>query len=103
MNKSNARKQQRSLLTQSQQWRDEDTATPYVPAGSRRWVQQVARGMAALLLCQGTLFALPGYAQVAPSANAPAGQRAIMDAAQNGVPIAHIRSEERRVGKECRL
>lgn len=30
------------------------------------------------------------WAQAVPAANAPAGQRAIMDAAANGVPIAHI-------------
>ena len=68
-------------------------AAPYVQAGARPWVRHVARAMLAVLLCQSALAALPAYAQsapTAPAASAPAGQRPIMDAAQNGVPIAHI-------------
>ncbi|TCS32902.1 filamentous hemagglutinin [Paucimonas lemoignei] len=62
----------------------------YVQPAARPWVRHVARAMATLLLCQGTLLAIPAVAQITPSANAPAGQRPIMDAAQNGVPIVHI-------------
>src|SRR6476620_7351676 len=56
-------------------------------AGSERpWVRAVARGLAALLLCQPGLT----FAQISPGKGALAGQRPIMDAARNGVPIAHI-------------
>lgn len=57
-------------------------------AGSQRpWMRAVARGLAALLISHS---ALPAFAQITASRGAPAGQRPIMDAAQNGVPIAHI-------------
>ncbi|GAB3544862.1 hypothetical protein GCM10027343_20650 [Noviherbaspirillum agri] len=65
-----------------------------VRTGERSWVRRVARTMVALLLLQNILPALPAQAQtvqtVTPNANAPAGQRPILDAARNGVPIVHI-------------
>ncbi|HVL10733.1 MAG TPA: ESPR-type extended signal peptide-containing protein, partial [Burkholderiaceae bacterium] len=50
--------------------------------------QLTAGALAALALCQ----SLPVYAQLPTSAapGAPAGQRPIMDAAGNGVPLVHI-------------
>lgn len=62
----------------------------YLALSERAWVKRVARTLALLMLCQASLSALPAMAQVIPGAHAPAGQRAIMDAARNGVPIAHI-------------
>ena len=70
--------------------RCEQPAAAYLPGPDRPWVRAVARGLATLLLCQSALAAAPALAQITPGKGAPAGQRPIMDAAQNGVPIAHI-------------
>ncbi|MBS0309235.1 MAG: hemagglutinin repeat-containing protein, partial [Proteobacteria bacterium] len=85
MNKRNLYKQQSA--THLRQGTGQEA---YLQPGERPWVRRVARGMAALLLSQATFLAVPVHAQVTPNVNAPAGQRPIMDAAQNGVPIVHI-------------
>jgi len=60
----------------------------------RSWMRRTAKAMLALYLCQTILAVLPAQAgsnlPVTPSPNAPAGQRPLMDAAQNGVPIVLI-------------
>ena len=53
--------------------------------GCARW----PAALAALLIASQP-SAAPAFAQLTASRSAPAGQRPIMDAAQNGVPIAHI-------------
>src|SRR5690348_10315383 len=57
----------------------------------RPWVRAIAKAVAVLYLWQ---TILPVYAQtvlpITPSAQAAAGQRPIMDAANNGVPIVLV-------------
>lgn len=63
---------------------------PYQPAASRSWMRRTARAMLLVLLTQ---TVLPVFAQSLPltaNTQAPAGQRPILDAAGNGVPIVHI-------------
>jgi filamentous hemagglutinin len=65
-------------------------------AAGRPWPRRIAK----LLMLAQVLYPLAGVAParaqaqtqvgLAPSHNAPAGQRPIIDAAQNGVPIVHI-------------
>ncbi|MDB5771487.1 MAG: Polymorphic rane protein Filamentous hemagglutinin/Adhesin, partial [Burkholderia sp.] len=62
----------------------------YVHLGGRKWVRCMALTMASLLVLQSALSVLPAYAQTTASSSAPAGQRPILDAARNGVPIVHI-------------
>jgi filamentous hemagglutinin len=62
----------------------------YVHLGGRKWVRRMARTMASLLVLQSSLSVLPAYAQTTASSSAPAGQRPILDASRNGVPIVHI-------------
>lgn len=69
----------------------------YVHVGARRWVRQVARAMAVFLVSQSVLSVLPAFAQsaqptlpISASTSAPSGQRPLLDAANNGVPIVHI-------------
>lgn len=56
----------------------------------RPWVRMVARAVMFFYCIQLVSTVMPAYAQVAPNSGAPAGQRPIMDAAQNGVPIVNI-------------
>ena len=67
---------------------------PSLQAGRcRPWVRRVARATLALYLGQTVLATLPAHAQTAPiaaSTAAPAGQRPLIDAARNGVPLVHI-------------
>ncbi|SNT41176.1 filamentous hemagglutinin family N-terminal domain-containing protein, partial [Noviherbaspirillum humi] len=65
-------------------------SNPSKQASQRPWRRWVVALMSVLLLLQATVSAFPAHAQIAPATSAPAGQRAIMDAARNGVPIAHI-------------
>jgi filamentous hemagglutinin len=69
---------------------DGEPAGAYIHVGGRKWVREVARGMLALLLAQTVMLAVPAQAQITASQGAPSGQKPIMDAAQNGVPIVHI-------------
>ncbi len=69
----------------------------YAERSARPWVRRVARIITSIVVLEHALVALPAYAQSAsanlsttPSASAPAGQRPIMDAANNGVPIVLI-------------
>lgn len=66
----------------------------YVSLQARPWVSRLAKAMAVWLLAQNLFVAMPASAQnvlpTTPDKNAPSGQRPIMDAAQNGVPIVHI-------------
>jgi filamentous hemagglutinin len=69
----------------------------YLEQPARPWVRNMARALIALLIFESTIAVLPAYAQsvppnlpTTPHAGAPAGQRPIMDAANNGVPIALI-------------
>ncbi len=62
------------------------------------WVRRVAKAVLAIYLWQSSLAIVPISAQAADgstlpitsSSTAPAGQRPIMDAAANGVPLVHI-------------
>lgn len=90
MNKRTKDNQQPLIIDRATARGDTSAAATYVPAGSLPWVRRAARGMIVVLLSQATLFAIPVHAQVTSSPSAPAGQRPIMDAAQNGVPIVHI-------------
>jgi len=90
MNKPHSNNLQANFLLSSTEHIGAEPAGVYIPVGSRKWVRKVARGMLALLLAQTVMLAVPAQAQVAASPSAPAGQKPIMDAAQNGVPIVHI-------------
>ncbi|MDX1251985.1 MAG: hemagglutinin repeat-containing protein [Gammaproteobacteria bacterium] len=62
------------------------------------WLRRVAKTVLMVYLWQSILVALPAptlaadgpVLPIAPASNAPAGQRPIMDAAANGVPLVHI-------------
>ena len=62
------------------------------------WVRRVAKAVLVMYLWQGEFAMLSTSAQAAdgaplpivPASTAPAGQRPIMDAAANGVPLVHI-------------
>ena len=57
----------------------------------RPWVRKVARTTAIVYCMQSFALLFPAHAQsIVPSGGAPAGQKAMMDAANNGVPIALI-------------
>lgn len=59
----------------------------------RSWIRRAAQTTLALYLCQTILAVLPAQAfnlPVTPSPSAPAGQRPLIDGAQNGVPIVLI-------------
>jgi filamentous hemagglutinin len=72
--------------------------------GKRRWVQRIVKIVFAVHFWQTTLMIAPVYAQTAPATrqtanvaplltratNAPTGQKPIIDAAPNGVPIVLI-------------
>ncbi|MBX9870029.1 MAG: filamentous hemagglutinin N-terminal domain-containing protein, partial [Burkholderiaceae bacterium] len=72
--------------------------------GKRRWVQRIVKIVLAVHFWQTTLMIAPVYAQTAPATrqtanvaplltratNAPTGQKPIIDAAPNGVPIVLI-------------
>ncbi|MFB9246262.1 hemagglutinin repeat-containing protein [Massilia antarctica] len=61
-----------------------------VGRSGRPWARAVARAMIVLQILQTALIAGPAYAQVAAAGNAPAGQKPLVDAAANGVPIVLI-------------
>ncbi|WP_167092843.1 hemagglutinin repeat-containing protein [Massilia frigida] len=61
-----------------------------VGRGGRPWTRVVARMMIVLQILQTALIAGPAYAQVVAAGNAPAGQKPLVDAAANGVPIVLI-------------
>ncbi|OGB21219.1 MAG: hypothetical protein A3I66_02515 [Burkholderiales bacterium RIFCSPLOWO2_02_FULL_57_36] len=69
----------------------------YSEKPARPWVRNVAKALLALLILENAAVLSPAYAQSAPPdlpttphTSAPAGQRPIMDAANNGVPIVLI-------------
>ena len=67
------------------------TASHSTQAAKRPWLRRIAK----LLMLAQVLYPIAGIAPASaqaltPSTNAPAGQRPIIDAAQNGVPIVHI-------------
>lgn len=80
--------------TGNRQRAEQALPSSYAHASRRPWARRVARAMAFLLAAQSALPVLPAFAQsalpISPSAGAPAGQRPIMDAANNGVPIVHV-------------
>ena len=90
MNKPHRTHQQTNFFPPSTGRIDVGSAGAYIHIGGRRWVREVARGMLALLLAQTVMLAIPAQAQITASPGAPSGQKPIMDAAQNGVPIVHI-------------
>jgi filamentous hemagglutinin len=90
MNKSHRTDQQVNLFPMSIERLEGEAGGAYIHVGGRRWVREVARGMLALLLAQSVMLAVPAQAQIVASPSAPSGQKPIMDAAQNGVPIVHI-------------
>ena len=57
---------------------------------SRLWVRLTARIVIAFYISQTLLPAYADSLALTPAATAPAGQRPLLDAAQNGVPIVHI-------------
>ncbi|MCY0914338.1 two-partner secretion domain-containing protein, partial [Massilia antarctica] len=61
-----------------------------VGRSGRPWARAVARAMIVLQILQTALIAGPAYAQVVAAGNAPAGQKPLVDAAANGVPIVLI-------------
>ncbi|WP_190275146.1 hemagglutinin repeat-containing protein [Collimonas fungivorans] len=79
---------------QMQQQAAVNARDPSRPALSERsWMRRTAKTMLALYLCQTVLAVLPAQAgnlPIAASPNAPAGQRPLIDGAQNGVPIVLI-------------
>lgn len=56
----------------------------------RPWVRRVARATVFFYVVQTVGLLVPAYAQITPNGAAPASQRPIMDAANNGTPIVNI-------------
>ena len=56
----------------------------------RPWKRRVAYAVVALQVMQAACWTVPVQAQTVAYKPAPSGQKAIMDAASNGTPIAHI-------------
>lgn len=90
------KQRQQAINTNAEQSKQlcQPASHPYVHVGARRWVRRVARAMAVFLVSQSVLPAFAQSAQptlpISASTNAPAGQRPLLDAANNGVPIVHI-------------
>ncbi|MEJ7931233.1 filamentous hemagglutinin N-terminal domain-containing protein, partial [Ramlibacter sp. AN1015] len=59
-------------------------------APAHPWRRRLAALLAAVFTAQTLLAGAPAYAQVAAAAGAPAGQRPLLDAATNGVPLVLI-------------
>ncbi|MBX3585259.1 MAG: hemagglutinin repeat-containing protein [Ramlibacter sp.] len=88
---------QASLQTQAQRLTALDHALqqqmqqplPAAPSG-RVWLKRVARAFIGVYLVQTLAAAGPAWAQVTAAPGAVAGQKPLIDAAANGVPIVHI-------------
>ncbi|MEO7548553.1 MAG: filamentous hemagglutinin N-terminal domain-containing protein, partial [Ramlibacter sp.] len=72
----------------TQQMDEQHSLSQQRPA--RRWLKRAARLFTAVFALQTALAAGPAFAQVTAAPGAPAGQRPLIDAAANGVPIVHI-------------
>lgn len=85
-------KSKQSTLTAADRLIQAQLEEPIDGAGrtGRPWTRTVARMMIVLQILQTALVAGPAYAQVVAAGNAPAGQKPLVDAAANGVPIVLI-------------
>ncbi|MFE8645074.1 hemagglutinin repeat-containing protein [Sphingomonas sp. NCPPB 2930] len=70
--------------------RDPPVQVPGSPPQRARWARRVARVLVLLFGLQTVLGSAPALAQLVAAPGAPAGQRPLVDAAANGVPIVHI-------------
>ncbi|MFT5534894.1 MAG: filamentous hemagglutinin [Candidatus Paceibacteria bacterium] len=64
--------------------------TSVVTQPMRTWKRVVTHAVLMIHVMQAVLWTLPVQAQTVAAPAAPSGQKAIMDAAANGTPIAHI-------------
>ena len=63
---------------------------PAQAAAVRPWLQRTARSFTALYIFQTLLIATPALGQLVAAPGAGLGQKPLIDAAANGVPIVHI-------------
>ena len=64
--------------------------TPSAAASRQPWLQRAARLFTGLYICQTLLAAAPAIGQIVATPGSGVGQKPLVDAAANGVPIVHI-------------
>ncbi|MDY7575174.1 hemagglutinin repeat-containing protein [Actimicrobium sp. CCI2.3] len=70
--------------------RSSSLASAFTPPPVRTWKCVVTHAVLMIHVAQAVLWTLPAQAQTVAASAAPSGQKALMDAAANGTPIAHI-------------